>query len=74
MQMTWSLFQLSDAPMLELITAVGRRKQDERILQMRSSKLWKEIQSQTQKCWKGRLRGEECENSLVRRAGKNPFL
>lgn len=41
MQMTWSLFQLSDAPMLELITAVGRRKRDERILQMRSSKLWK---------------------------------
>lgn len=33
-----------------------------------------EIQSQTQKCWKGRLRGEECENSLVRGAGKNPFL
>ena len=29
MQMTWSWFQLSDAPMLELITAVGRRKRDE---------------------------------------------
>ena len=25
----WSWFQLSDAPMLELITAVGRRKRDE---------------------------------------------
>ena len=45
-----------------------------RILQMRSSKLWRGIQSQTQKFWRGRLRGEECENSLVRGAGKNSFL
>lgn len=26
MQMTWSLFQLSDTPVLELIPAVGREK------------------------------------------------
>lgn len=29
---------------------------------------------QTQKLWRGMLRGEECENSLVRGAGKNSFL
>ena len=47
MQMTWSLFQSSDTPVLELITAVGRTKWDERILQVSSSKHWKEIQPKT---------------------------